>query len=263
MTRLVSFTLIALCACTTTSDTSGPLDRPDRPPLDENGDPITGDTGEQEDTWSGEDADGDGLTNGEEQDLGTDPNERDTDGDGTDDPDELDGNTDPTDASDKPYAGGYPIDSCRWDIDGEGHSVGQVVENFKLTDQYGESVRLYDFCEHAVVLVSSAGWCGPCVDEARTLAQWESKYAERGLVVVTLLAEDSGGRTPDENDLDQWDSSAGYDHAPVLSDGGWTISSRYEQDNYIPTVSLIAPGMVLVERDDNVSESDVKAVLPW
>jgi hypothetical protein len=43
-----------------------------------------------------EDSDGDGLTNGEEAELGTDPELADTDGDGVDDKDEVDNGTDPT-----------------------------------------------------------------------------------------------------------------------------------------------------------------------
>lgn len=42
------------------------------------------------------DSDGDGLTDAEEVELGTDPDSADTDGDGVDDGDEVEGRTDPT-----------------------------------------------------------------------------------------------------------------------------------------------------------------------
>lgn len=116
-----------------------------------------GDDDDDDDDGSG-DADGDGLTDAEEADLGTDPGKADTDGDGTDDGDELDANTDPTDAADKPYAGGWPKDSCRWDVDGEGWSKGDVAMDFALMDQYGEDVHLHDFCEHVVYIVFAAMW---------------------------------------------------------------------------------------------------------
>ena len=64
------------------------------------------------------DTDDDGLTDGEEADLGTDPTEADTDGDGIDDGDEVDGEpaTDPTDACDP-----SPLnDACAQDSDGDG-----------------------------------------------------------------------------------------------------------------------------------------------
>jgi thiol-disulfide isomerase/thioredoxin len=44
------------------------------------------------------DSDDDGLTNAEEEELGTNPDKADSDGDGIDDADEVDGGTDPTEA---------------------------------------------------------------------------------------------------------------------------------------------------------------------
>ena len=125
------------------------------------------------------DNDGDGLTNAEEDELGTDPdladtdgdgiddftevNETgtdptnpDTDGDGYDDGDEWDGNTDPLDDIDHPYAGGWPIDACRADVVPEGDDVGQVAEAWSAMDQFGENVRFHDFCDHVIVLLAGA-----------------------------------------------------------------------------------------------------------
>jgi len=104
------------------------------------------------------DDDGDGLTNGEEEALGTDPNLADTDADGFSDPDEVNGNTDPTDGSDYPYAGGWPIGDCRDTLQSTGNEVGDVAEDFDLMDQYGEQVRLHSFCDKVVLLVGAAFW---------------------------------------------------------------------------------------------------------
>jgi thiol-disulfide isomerase/thioredoxin len=59
------------------------------------------------------DADDDGLTNAEEEELGTDPEKSDSDGDGLDDPDEIDAGTDPLVA----------------DSDGDGLSDGEEVND--------------------------------------------------------------------------------------------------------------------------------------
>jgi hypothetical protein len=104
------------------------------------------------------DSDGDGLGDGDEITAGTDPLVEDTDGDSYTDGDEVHGNTDPLDAEDKPYAGGYQIDACRWDYEGTGTSVGDIAYNFELVDQYGETVRLHDFCNQVVLLISGATW---------------------------------------------------------------------------------------------------------
>ena len=264
--------LIGVClvatGCTSVQDTTGPTDRPRPDRTQQGGDDEGGnddggnDDGGNDDPNANADDDGDGLTNGEEDALGTDPNNADTDGDGWDDDEELDENTDPTDGNDKPYAGGYPIDACRYDIDGEGHNVGQVATNFTLTDQYGDNVRLHDFCHKAVLIVGSAGWCGPCQTEARSLAKWQSKYEDDGFIVITLLAENNYGSTPSQSELKSWESMAGYSGAPVLADPGWANENNYERDGYIPSVSLLSPGLEILIKDGNVSESDIKNALP-
>ena len=105
------------------------------------------------------DSDGDGLTDAEEAEIGSDPNLEDTDGDGWLDGEEVDGNTDPTKANDHPYEGGWAIADCRDDIDGDGNNVaGNIADQFKLTDQFGDDVKLYDFCDRTVVLIGAAFW---------------------------------------------------------------------------------------------------------
>ena len=102
------------------------------------------------------DTDGDGLSDVEEEALGTDPTLTDTDGDGYDDDEELTGNTDPLDDADHPYTGGWAIGDCRSDVEATGHEVGQIAEDFTLSDQYGDNVSLYSFCDRAVLLVGAA-----------------------------------------------------------------------------------------------------------
>jgi hypothetical protein len=55
-----------------------------------------------------QDSDADGLSDEEEADLGTDPEDPDTDGDGVEDGAEVDAGTDPLDKTDYPTAGGTP-----------------------------------------------------------------------------------------------------------------------------------------------------------
>ena len=104
------------------------------------------------------DRDGDGLTDAEEADLGTDPDAVDTDADGYSDGDEANAGTDPTDDADHPYTGGWPIDSCRDDIQGTGTFEGDIAEAWTRIDQYGEDIAVHDFCDHTVLLVGVAFW---------------------------------------------------------------------------------------------------------
>jgi len=104
------------------------------------------------------DQDGDGLVDSYEQQIGSDPLNPDTDDDGWLDGEEVDNFTDPLDASDHPYTGGWPIDSCRHDVEGTGNYVGGTVRQFELTDQFGDAVKVHDWCNKAVLLVSDGGF---------------------------------------------------------------------------------------------------------
>jgi len=104
------------------------------------------------------DEDGDGLLRSEEEAIGSDPSNADTDGDGYDDGVEVEGFTDPTDPDDRPYAGGWAIGGCRDDISGTGDRPGDIATNFALSDHFGDTVRLHDFCDRAVLLVGAAFW---------------------------------------------------------------------------------------------------------
>jgi len=104
------------------------------------------------------DQDQDGLLFDLEATLGTDPFSEDSDDDGFSDGEEFDLGTDPTDDGSRPYLGGWPMDPCADDIEGTGYDEGQIAPDFNLVDQFGDVVRLYDFCEHTVLLASAAFW---------------------------------------------------------------------------------------------------------
>ena len=103
------------------------------------------------------DGDGDGLTDAEEEALGTDPAKADSDGDGYDDGYEAGYGTDPNDVWDKPYEGGWDIDfECRDSVVGTGDEVGEIAFDFEAYDQHSDLLSLYDFCDHTVLVVASA-----------------------------------------------------------------------------------------------------------
>ncbi len=104
------------------------------------------------------DDDGDGLVATEEAELGTDPDSADTDGDGVDDGTEYGAGTDPLDDQNFPYDGGWSIQRCDPDPEATGTSVGDIVQDFSLVDQFGQQVKLYDFCEYAVLITVGAFW---------------------------------------------------------------------------------------------------------
>lgn len=205
------------------------------------------------------DSDGDGLDDDDEAIRGTDPDNADTDGDGWNDGSED--VTDPLDPKDHPYTGGWPIGTCRDEIVPTEDSVGGTATDFSLSDQYDDSVRLYSFCDRAVLLVSTAAWSGSAEDDTEDLQALYDTYADRGLMIVQLLAEDQRGDTPDHDDLEGWTTRLGVTF-PVLADPDWEVSFRFEQDGSLPSWTLVAPGVVLASMDSELSAADIESVLP-
>lgn len=80
----------------------------------------------------------------------------DDDGDGFTNQEEDDAGSDPLDEQDVPYQGGWKKGDCGT-IEPTGDDVGDVAEDFAITDQYGDTVHLHDFCDR-VVLIEFSGF---------------------------------------------------------------------------------------------------------
>ncbi|MEQ1504261.1 MAG: hypothetical protein ABMB14_18610, partial [Myxococcota bacterium] len=148
------------------------------------------------------DSDGDGLTDLDEIDLGTDPQSvdsdedraddkaevdagtdplaPDSDGDGYADGDELIEGSDPLDASSGIYLGGWPYNPFKDDLGNPGFSgsisIGGLYPDLVGVDQFGQEVHLYDLAGGGVPVVVdfSTVWCPPCNDWADYLAGIET-----------------------------------------------------------------------------------------
>ena len=146
------------------------------------------------------DSDGDGLTNSQEADLGTDPDNADTDGDGIDDGeeiemgidplatdsdgdgysdgDEVEQGSDPGDGDDGIFEGGFPYNPDREGCDesfAERAAVGDLLPCGDFVTQYDEDWNLWNMKGAAdyAVIDTGAGWCGPC----RAIAAWLDGYS--------------------------------------------------------------------------------------
>jgi hypothetical protein len=88
------------------------------------------------------------------------------DGDG----DGGDGDGDPADTGEpecdgtSPYMGGWDIGCCQDEVEPQngwspgGVHVGTIMPDWTFTDQFGEAVRLYDFCHDAIWFEYVALW---------------------------------------------------------------------------------------------------------
>lgn len=111
------------------------------------------------------------------------------------------------------------------DLVGEGFSEGQVPPDFRMTDQLGDTVALWQFWGQVVVVDISTMWCAQCRTLAAGVDETWLAYRDQGFMYLTVLAQDLEHAVPDVDDLVEW--AEYYDiTAPVLSDDeGWSASA--------------------------------------
>jgi len=122
------------------------------------------------------DSDGDGLNDGDEAEkYMTDPTKADSDGDGYGDGDEIAQGVSPIDADEKIYEGGWPFNPNKDDIEDPGwdgpSKKGDPFPRLAWTDQFGDTVDFYDFADQGkpIILDTSGVWCYYCNEMAKWL----------------------------------------------------------------------------------------------
>ncbi len=181
------------------------------------------------------DSDGDGLTDAEEYDLDSDPNSEDSDGDGYLDGWEVAEDSDPADEDSLIYKGGWPYNPNKDDYDAPtsfsevSTSEGSPLLRIELMDQFGDMVDLYDFAGQGkyVAVDVSAIWCPPCNQLARAItngnpnAGWgrAPEMVHNGDIYwLTILGENNSGDIPSLENLQEWYAEYPDDKVPVLAD---------------------------------------------
>jgi len=103
------------------------------------------------------DADGDGLDDCAEAELGTDPERDDTDGDGFADAEEVECVSDPLDGDEVCYACGWKHNDPG-DLQSGGAEIGDTIADIALVDQCDEDVPMWDFAGEYHILFLTAAW---------------------------------------------------------------------------------------------------------
>ena len=196
------------------------------------------------------DTDGDGLSDAEEQQLGTDPENADTDGDGFEDAQEIAAGCDPLALEGGSYQGGWPDNPTKGSLDDPGieeaGAVGRLHPRFCGLAPHGDLVEL--------VVDVSAQWCVPCQRIAEWLEDGDPQHLVTGqdpetgediyypfysteldsiptrvqsgsLRWVTILVQGNTGQAPTVEDLGAWAEAFPSEQVPVLLDEGQLFGS--------------------------------------
>ena len=216
------------------------------------------------------DTDGDGLSDSQEFDLGTDGTLPDSDEDGYGDADEVTEGSDPTDAASVIYTGGWPYNGDKDSIVDPGwegkHTNGNPLPRFAWTDQFGETVDIYDYAGHGkpIIMDVSGVWCYWCNEMAKwmegknnnAIADYyavEPWYQELPTMVangdiywVTVLDADASGGSIRDADLTAWHEEYPNDKIAILGDADLELQDFFAIVGY-PTVVVINDDMTIAD----------------
>ena len=221
----------------------------------------------------------------------------DSDGDGYTDEEELDAGTDPEDGGSTIYIGGWPYNLDKGSIADPGWTgepaEGGIMPNYTAQDQFGDTVSLYDFAGRGNMVVLDVGtkWCGPCkaiaeylstgdmspliwknedsngngvldagedldedgeLDPAEYYPWWKEEYSDLYRMVqegeiywITILFSDNDTDPATTEDAAEWEEDYPNDFIPVLADTDLVLHDYLDIQSY-PAISVLDQDMAFL-----------------
>lgn len=138
---------------------------------------------------------------------------------------------------------------------GEGVFVGNTASNFTENDQSGSAFSLDSLKGKVILLNFSAGWCGPCRNEASHLMEIYNTYKERGLEIVQCIFEDNDGASADLDFIKAWIKEYGISYR-VVNDPNFSTVNTF-QLSAIPLNLVIGRDFVIIYRMEGFEKEKV------
>lgn len=142
----------------------------------------------------------------------------------------------------------WPMGAPPADLRGQGWERGQVPPDVRWMDQRGDEVSLWQFYGNIVVIDLSTMWCAPCRDLAADVQATQDAFGDQGFVYLTVLSEDVGTLTPDQQDLNDWADYFGITGAPVVSDADRVIDDVLAPTGAYPVPLILDREMVILKQ---------------
>lgn len=146
-----------------------------------------------------------------------------------------------------PPVNSWPTATPPSDLDGQGYAEGQVAPDFRMPDQFGAEVSLWQFYGSVVVVDFSTMYCAPCQTLASGANETFLAYRDQGFMYLTVLSQNMSSEVPSTEDLAFWADYYGIE-APVLADDGG-VTPFVVSDNTFPRILVIGRDMVVQEQD--------------
>ena len=141
------------------------------------------------------------------------------------------------------------------------NELGQHPCDFKMMDQNGKQVNLYDHYGKVIILDFSAMWCAPCMMAAMDADEIVKKFGEDNVVYITVLIENSSGVDPIQKNLEDWAEAFGIEINPVLAGSReWLSESGYHLEAW-PTFYFINSRMIIKEYQRGYSKYNVEGAV--
>lgn len=216
------------------------------------------------------DSDGDGLTDGEEAELGTDPNSVDTDGDGYQDLAEVDAASDPASCISVPEGDGNwanCVNQMAWDgVEGSTWADdGEALNDFMFVDQFGNEVTLHQFYGQVVMVDFSAGWCNPCRQAAEGAEDMYQEFKDDDVVFLHILIDDNqGSGNPSQAFIEGWTEQYGLTFPVGAPENGQALNGLGRAgvyENAIPFQLVLNRDMSIAGSVTGVSEAQLRNII--
>ncbi len=126
------------------------------------------------------------------------------------------------------------------------YNVGDIVDDFTLTDTEGISHALYDYKGKIIVLNFGEYWCGPCLSEWAVMkSDFWNPNKDQGVMILTI---GSDSEPQFETKANQYSGGVDDGGWPWLFDRANTLYSDYG-DGYIPFNAILDQEFRLIWKD--------------